>query len=206
MRRNKTRYALLGCLSLTPMTGYDVRQLCEGVLAFFWRESFGQIYTNLRKLEAEGLLKSAPIPGDGGPERIRYRLRPAGLKELRAWLEEEATEQVPRDEMMLKLFFGPEIGPDACLGHIRRYRGQQERRLRDLEEGIRQVEAAQPDSPYAAYWRLGGRRGIRQANASLDWCDEAEEALAGLADVELGDDAERSARWARFEAAQKGEA
>ena len=49
----------LGALTLRPMSGYDLRQFFSENLAFFWSESFGQIYPMLHALEAEGLVAPA---------------------------------------------------------------------------------------------------------------------------------------------------
>ena len=51
-RMNKSRFALLGLLSLGAMSGYDLRKLFEQSLIHFWSESFGQIYPMLRSLAA----------------------------------------------------------------------------------------------------------------------------------------------------------
>ncbi len=47
MRTNQTDTAVLGALSVMPMTGYAVRESIRDVLGHFWSESFGQIYPAL---------------------------------------------------------------------------------------------------------------------------------------------------------------
>ena len=72
---NRSRYAILGALTLRPMSGYDLRRFFEDNLAFFWSESFGQIYPMLHALEEEGLVTLAR----GADERRRpYRITPSG--------------------------------------------------------------------------------------------------------------------------------
>ena len=55
-----TTNAMLGLLSLGPATGYELRQLIEGTVGNFWKESFGQIYPSLRQLIAEDLAEILP--------------------------------------------------------------------------------------------------------------------------------------------------
>jgi DNA-binding PadR family transcriptional regulator len=43
-RQAQTSTAVLGALSVEPMTGYEIRQVIADVLGHFWHESFGQIY------------------------------------------------------------------------------------------------------------------------------------------------------------------
>ena len=49
-KENKSRYALLGMLSLQPMSGYDLKKFTEESTANFWQENYAQIYPILRQL------------------------------------------------------------------------------------------------------------------------------------------------------------
>ncbi|MDH3629255.1 MAG: PadR family transcriptional regulator, partial [Acidobacteriota bacterium] len=42
--RSSSRYAVLGILTLEPMSGYDIKKFIETSVAHFWRESYGNIY------------------------------------------------------------------------------------------------------------------------------------------------------------------
>jgi DNA-binding PadR family transcriptional regulator len=76
------RFALLALLSSTPRTGYDLLQIFDRSVAFVWHAQHTQIYPELRRMEAEGLLASEELPrGERGIKR-RYRLTDAGLAEL----------------------------------------------------------------------------------------------------------------------------
>ena len=49
-----TARVILGMLGLGLRTGYDVKRLSEDSTRFFWGASFGQIYPELKRLEAQG--------------------------------------------------------------------------------------------------------------------------------------------------------
>ena len=53
-RASQTETAVLGALSVMPMTGYALREAIRDVLGHFWSESFGQIYPALGELEQRG--------------------------------------------------------------------------------------------------------------------------------------------------------
>ena len=55
-RHGTTELAVLGALSVEPMSGYAVRAAITGTLGHFWSESFGQIYPTLARLESERLV------------------------------------------------------------------------------------------------------------------------------------------------------
>src|SRR5258708_31701724 len=50
MEGGATPNALLGLLSLGPMSVYDIRQLISQSIGHFWSESYGQIYPGLNRL------------------------------------------------------------------------------------------------------------------------------------------------------------
>ena len=52
---SQTQTAVLGALSIQPMTGYAVRENIQNVLGHFWSESFGQIYPTLPNSSGMGL-------------------------------------------------------------------------------------------------------------------------------------------------------
>ena len=43
MREVKSKYAILGMLSIEPMSGYDIKKEVEKSISNFWTESYGQI-------------------------------------------------------------------------------------------------------------------------------------------------------------------
>ncbi len=76
------RFALLALLSSTPRTGYDLLRIFDRSVAFVWHAPHTQIYPELRRMEAEGLLAAEELPrGQRGVKR-RYRLTEAGRVEL----------------------------------------------------------------------------------------------------------------------------
>ena len=66
-RQAQTSTAVLGALSIEPMTGYEIRQAISTVLGHFWHESFGQIYPCLADLEAAGQVRSTPATDRARP-------------------------------------------------------------------------------------------------------------------------------------------
>ena len=48
---------VLGLLADGPRSGYDIKAIVDRSTRFFWAASYGQIYPELRRLEAEGLIE-----------------------------------------------------------------------------------------------------------------------------------------------------
>ncbi|MBM7775059.1 DNA-binding PadR family transcriptional regulator [Actinokineospora baliensis] len=167
-RRSQTEVAVLGALSVAPMTGYAVREAIRDVLGHFWSESFGQIYPTLAALEGEGYVrrvdKAAP-----------YELTGVGEARLKELLAEPAQRVPPRNGLMLRLFFGRQLGPEACRALLRDALGDARRQLSEYAAPRAAVSAeGGADAPYALITIAAGEH---TARAAIAW---AEESLAEL--------------------------
>jgi len=182
-RRRLTPYPLLGLLAEQPLSGYDLRRAIQATFGHFWAESYGQIYPELRRLAAAGLVEALPETVGGGADgasRKLFRLTAAGEAELASWIQEPAAGQVLRNEMLLKLYFAGSQRPETVRTHLSRRRkelGQRLAILARIEERLRRVLA---DSPGLAGWLVSVRHGVLLGEAELAWCREAE-ALLGTA-------------------------
>jgi PadR family transcriptional regulator AphA len=171
-KENKSRYALLGMLSLQPMSGYDLKKFTEGSTANFWQENYAQIYPMLRQLTEEGLTTSHVEKQEKRPERRIYALTEKGWDELRRWLTEPVELQVERNELLLKLFFARYAPPDVSIEHVRRFRALQAQllqRYEGIEASIKQTYSECKELPY---WLITLSYGKHVAQAYLAWCDE----------------------------------
>lgn len=180
--RSRTPYTVLGCLTVEPMSGYDIKQFVDDCIVHFWSESYGQIYPTLARLEDEGLIEGRAEPGERGREKRVYRITSTGRAELEGWLREPAEPANVRYEHSLKLFFGYNADPNVSLAHVRRLREQTEKALAEYEASearLAERAAAGPRSP-AHHWLIVLRGGIRYSRMVLAWCDESEEALRAL--------------------------
>ncbi len=101
---NKTRYAILGVLLEGPATGYEIKSLMRRSTVYFWRESDSTIYPMLKVLAKEGKVLSE-IVYVGKKKKEFFSITEAGQKEFRVWLKAPTSEETPRNEFLLKLFF-----------------------------------------------------------------------------------------------------
>ena len=174
-----TPYAILGLLSTQPMSGYDIRRSLEESLSHFWSESYGQIYPALRKLEAARLIAPVRQAPQDSRRRKLYTLTAAGRAQLREWLSEPPKPQPPRNEMLLKLFFGRHAPPGTCAAHVRRLRVQQERLAHTLERLEHQIKTERRGHPDLRYWLVAISFGVEQSQSLIDWSEFALRELEG---------------------------
>lgn len=170
---SKTAYAVLGMLASGPRSGYDIRKEVEQLLGHFWHESYGQIYPVLHRLQEEGLIRSRTLPQKGRPDRNEYSITADGLAELQEWLARPVDRTPPRNELLLKVFFGEHSDPATVRALIVHYREELQVALERLRNTIAEMDAAVGADPAHAYWRLTAELGIRSMQAVSEWCDDA---------------------------------
>jgi len=179
-RANTSRHAILGVLSLRPMSGYDVKKLIERSIAHFWNESYGQIYPILNRLAAEGYAERRREKQTGKPDRHVYSITAKGRQELERWLAVPARPEPARSELLLKLFLGI-AGPVAdSVKQIEHVQARQREALATYEDIERQLCKEMADSPQLPFSLLTLHYGQHRCRATLQWCDESLRALARL--------------------------
>src|SRR3954470_4150030 len=174
---SKTAYVILGMLALGKRTGYEIKSLVDVSTRFFWAASYGQIYPELKHLEAAGLIRGEDDSSDARRRRA-YELTPSGREALHEWLtSDQPLVRELRHEGMLKLFFSDVLGPEEQLDQIRRIRAEHEEvrdRFREIEPGAREADEAKG----LRFTLLTLDWGIAYQDAIIDWCTRAERELA----------------------------
>ncbi len=193
MELSATAKVILGMLAARPRSGYEIKQLVDSSARFFWAASYGQIYPELKRLEAEGLITGNDSP-QGARQRTVYRLTATGKRAAREWIERPPEVFEARDEGLLELFFAGSIDPGRT-AEIARERAAmsaakaaQLRAIEEMVDGGREHEgpAASPDAGSLTVLRYG----IEMNEWAAEWFERAavrlERETAGAADVGAG--------------------
>ncbi len=172
MSENRTRYAVLGALTVEPMSGYDLKRFFEQGVSFFWAESYGQIYPMLKTLHRDGL--ASPLPKRHASRRIVYRITDRGRRALSAWLAEPVDFQPGRTEILLKLFFSREGPPGNALALLSQFREHQEKLASTYALIADRISVDYAENPNLSNWLMTLSYGSHVSEALLKWCAEAE--------------------------------
>jgi len=175
-----TANALLGLLTLKPMSGYDIRALTERSIGHFWSESYGQIYPGLRLLEKEGLVEKMTKQSAGRPEKNVFSLTRDGRERLKAWLDLPPVHEVPRSELLLKLFFGHHAPEGANLRHIEAVRDAHQQGVEIYKTMERRLKLEEAGDPQLPYWLMTLSFGRHRSQALVDWANESLDQLRVL--------------------------
>ena len=179
-KENKSKYAVLGALSVSPGSGYDIKKMMERGTSYFWNESYGQIYPILKQLMEEGLATSRAEKQEGKPERYVYTLTERGMEELQNWLTEPVEYVVERNELLLKLYFGAHIPREKNIEHVQTFQRLQTQLLKKYENIEIGLQAGRASNPELLYPLLTLRYGIHRIQALLAWCEETLATLQAL--------------------------
>ena len=142
--------ALLGLLSVRPMTGYDIGLHFDRALAPWWDTPRTQIYPKLRDLAGRGLVRESYVVQRSKPNKRVYSLTESGHAALRRWLALPIERSRTRQHMMMHMFLGNLVDAgelqerlrsyrQELMGEARRWRGIRERFTRSLSGPYRQA-------------------------------------------------------------------
>ena len=166
MRQTAVTPVILGLLSLGPRSGYDIKTVVDRSTRFFWAASYGQLYPELKRLEAEGLVEGEDQPNGGRSRRV-YKLTAAGRQALHDWLLGSTVTVELRDESLLRLFFADALPKEQALLLLEgRKRGHE-----DYLEVLRAIQAL-PGGPDPTFVDLVLRWGIDFNEWGVKWCEE----------------------------------
>src|SRR5688572_4406307 len=97
-------FALLGLIAREPKSGYDLARHLERPLGDLWTAHLPQIYPELAKLQAAGLVKSRAVTQKSRPDKKIYSITKAGEAALADWVATPVKQTPVRRELMLKTF------------------------------------------------------------------------------------------------------
>ncbi len=113
------RHAILGFLSIRPMSGYDLKRTFDQSVRHFWSADQAAIYRMLGELESDGLVQHERIAQETRPDRKLFRATDAGLSALDLWLAAPAPAVPRREPLLVKLFFSGRLTSEATLALLR---------------------------------------------------------------------------------------
>ncbi|WP_344951950.1 PadR family transcriptional regulator [Sphaerisporangium flaviroseum] len=181
------RIALLGLLSFSgPASGYDLTKKFETSINHVWQAGHSQIYPELAKMAADGLIT---VEAEGARGRKIYTITREGRDELRHWLTEHTPPGPVRSEGALQAFLLPILDPPEALAVLRRTTEAVEAKLEHLQ-GLRAVKGSQAAG--REEHKLGGYAldlGIRHALTTLAWARDTAAAIDPDADPGQGEPA-----------------
>jgi len=176
------RHAVLAAVLEGEVSGYQLAKRFDVSVANFWSATPQQLYRELERLEAEGLLQGRTVEQQRRPNKRVFTLTDAGREELHTFIAQPTRPTAIRDDFLVKL----QAATDDDLGGVREALAERldhargklalYDHLRDVLLGGRgesdHLREAERVGPFLTL--LGGRMYEQQ---NIRWCEAALELL-----------------------------
>lgn len=91
------RYALLALLTAGPLTGYDAAKRFNGSVGHVWHAPDSQIYPELKRMAADGLVAGEQVRWGPRSTKTSYRITDSGVEDFRKWMSTPLDHAPERD-------------------------------------------------------------------------------------------------------------
>ncbi|WP_052230507.1 PadR family transcriptional regulator [Streptomyces sp. CT34] len=168
------RHAVLGLLSESPASGYDLMKLFNASLTSVWPATQSQVYGELNKLTTAGLVE---VTAHGPRGRKEYAITEDGLAELRHWLTDIAPSGPQRHDGLLRVFFLGILTPLEARAYLLT-QADSAARAHATYEQIDEV-SDWDDEMISVYGRIALEYGLRMSATQEEWARWAAEEVTG---------------------------
>ncbi len=114
-------HAILTALVEKPSSGLELTRRFDKSIGYFWSATHQQIYRELGKLEADGLIRALPGGQPARGQKKSYEVLPAGRDELARWTAAPQDPKPLRDAMLLRLRAAAVVGTSGIEADLRRH-------------------------------------------------------------------------------------
>lgn len=188
------RYALLALLRVGPQSGYDLQKKFDTSVGHLWHAPDSQIYPELRKMEAAGLVEAEEqTRGERGRRRM-YHVTAEGEADYLAWMNAPLSYSRVREPATLKASYLEAADQKAARAffhdHIEHWQGELDQWDAELTRVAARatpmlrdrLEITPPDdrSRVVAFKRLGYQNLVARARAEIEWARSGLELLDEL--------------------------
>lgn len=170
-KTQQSKYALLGALTVFPMSGYDLKKWIKNTTSSFWTESSGRVYPILNNLLKEKLI-SCNTSHQGKRQKKIYAITNKGKKVLKKWLIKPALPTNQRDEFTLKLFYGKNLSNKHYRAHLLQQQKIFLAKMYQYNKLIKHIQTKHTDLDDAKFWQITIKKAQYHVSAELKWLKE----------------------------------
>lgn len=166
-------HGILGFLSYTSMTGYDLSKAFDSSVKFFWYAQASHIYLELTKLEQKNFVSCEQIIQTDKPNKKLYTITDDGKKEFLGWLsaENKETSKGMKNAFLMKVFFCGNKTPQESIQILKSFRDDCQSYLLEMQSIPQSIMSyGELVEPYQTlYWRFAADFGDSYMKMCSDW-------------------------------------
>ncbi len=169
------RHVLLVYLSTGAASGYDIVKGFQHTYGYLWNASFQQIYRDLAKLHADGLIDCEIVGNAPRPPRKVYWLNSAGHSAMLEWLATPLKLPHINSAFLVKLASIHLLDRDVFMQEFEQHR----QAYRDTLADVYRMQAVFQSLPPSVLEKFEGiyltlKHGIGQMERWLEWAQDVE--------------------------------
>ncbi|WP_049563817.1 PadR family transcriptional regulator [Nonomuraea sp. SBT364] len=177
------RHAVLAALLNGEYSGYQLTKIFDIGVSNFWYAAPQQLYAELTKLEADGLVAGREVVQRGRPNKRVFKVTEAGLGELAAFAATPAKPLLIRDDLAVKVHAVDLLDPEPVIEQLHDRAREAAAKLEVFEQilvslrGDQDEEAFLRDGEHVGPY-LSCLAGCRLERETRDWCRETARTLS----------------------------
>ncbi|MFB7593700.1 PadR family transcriptional regulator [Streptomyces sp. NPDC056160] len=175
-------HAILTALLEKPSSGLELTRRFDRSIGYFWSATHQQIYRELGRLEADGLIRTLPAEQPARGQKKSYEVLAAGRAELARWTAAAQEPKPLRDALLLRLRAAAVVGTAGLEDDLRRHLALHARQLAEYREIEERDFPPGRDSSQDRLRHLVLRAGIDLETFWTQWLGHALEEFTDLPD------------------------
>jgi PadR family transcriptional regulator, regulatory protein AphA len=133
-------FAILGLLSWSPLSGYDLKKMFVDSVALYWSGNNNEIYKALVELHKNGLVTRETQYQENRPPRKVYSITEKGLEELRKWVLTDPKVAHIKHTFLIQLAWADRLSLTELDELLTKYEGEVQMQLLISEDQIHPVQ------------------------------------------------------------------
>ncbi|SMC88790.1 DUF4180 domain-containing protein [Papillibacter cinnamivorans] len=180
------QHAILGFLSLQPMTGYELKKLIRDSSFMPWSGNNNQIYTALLELLEDGFVVSEVQAQENLPSKKVYTITQKGMDRLAGWTKASPEPPEFKKPFLIQLLWADLLNKTELSGLLEKYESEVRVRLLMHRERTRRGSFFIPRTEREALlWRITDENIALSYESELEWVRSVRSQLLEQDDIEV---------------------
>ncbi len=172
------KLVILGFVDMVPLSGYDLKNMFDSSVQFYWSATHTQIYRTLDELLEEGLVSVEVVQQTERPNKKIYSITEKGREELKRWIMDPAELPIIRHPLLTRLGWCDRLKNSEIEALLNNYMARLRERIALYQtDNQQQVEQFGRTAREKFLWQMILENGLQFYQNELLW---AEKIRAGL--------------------------
>ncbi|SNS22524.1 DNA-binding transcriptional regulator, PadR family [Streptosporangium subroseum] len=169
------RHAVLAALLDEELSGYQLAKAFDLGVANFWHALPQQLYTELAKLEKDGLVTGREVVQDTRPNKRLFKVTEAGLAELERFAATANKPSFIRDDLLVTVQAADHVDTDEVIAQLTERAAFADAKIELFGGLLRQMRGDRSEEEFLRHGeRIGPYltclRGLAFEEGNRDWC------------------------------------